>query len=167
MARSSDRASREACDRSLQRLGVDDVDLYYLHRVDPNVPIEQTVGAMADLVREGKVRNLGSSEVSVPTLRRAHAVHPSAAVQTEYSLFSREPEEDLLPALKELGVALVAYSPRRVRHCSTASDPASRRYRTARPNAASTSALVKLQCPYRTTGSGTNRPRSVRSTFGK
>jgi aryl-alcohol dehydrogenase-like predicted oxidoreductase len=85
--------------------------VYYLHRVDPNVPIEETVGAMADLVREGKVRHLGLSEVSPATLRRAHRVHPIAAVQTEYSLFSREPEDGLLPALRELGVALVAYSP--------------------------------------------------------
>jgi len=102
---------REACERSLHRLGVDDVDVYYLHRVDPNVPIEETVGAMADLVRQGKVRHLGLSEVSPATLRRAHRVHPIAAVQTEYSLFSREPEDGLLPALRELGVALVAYSP--------------------------------------------------------
>jgi aryl-alcohol dehydrogenase-like predicted oxidoreductase len=102
---------REACERSLRRLGVDHIDLYYLHRVDPNVPIEETVGAMADLVRQGKVRHLGLSEVSPATFRRAYAVHPIAAVQTEYSLFSREPEEELLPALKELGAALVAYSP--------------------------------------------------------
>jgi aryl-alcohol dehydrogenase-like predicted oxidoreductase len=102
---------RQACDRSLQRLGVDYIDVYYLHRVDPNVAIEDTVGAMADLVRQGKVRHLGLSEVSPATLRRAHRVHPIAAVQTEYSLFSREPEDDLLPALRELGVALVAYSP--------------------------------------------------------
>ena len=102
---------REACERSLRRLGVEHIDLYYLHRVDEKVPIEDTVGAMADLVREGKVRYLGLSEVSAATLRRAHAVHPIAAVQTEYSLFSREPETELLPALRELGVALVAYSP--------------------------------------------------------
>jgi len=102
---------REACDRSLRRLGVDVVDVYYLHRVDTRVPIEDTVGAMADLVRQGKVRHLGLSEVSAATLRRAHAVHPIAAVQTEYSLFSREAEDDLLPALRQLGVALVAYSP--------------------------------------------------------
>jgi len=102
---------REACERSLRRLEVDDIDLYYLHRVDPNVPIEDTVGAMADLVRQGKVRHLGLSEVSPATLRRAHRVHPIAAVQTEYSLFSREPEDELLPVLRELGVALVAYSP--------------------------------------------------------
>ena len=102
---------REACDRSLRRLGVDVVDVYYLHRVDARVPIEDTVGAMADLVRQGKVRHLGLSEVSAATLRRAHAVHPIAAVQTEYSLFSREAEDGLLPALRQLGVALVAYSP--------------------------------------------------------
>jgi len=102
---------REACDRSLRRLGVDVIDVYYLHRVDARVPIEDTVGAMADLVRQGKVRHLGLSEVSAATLQRAHAVHPIAAVQTEYSLFSREAEDDLLPALRQLGVALVAYSP--------------------------------------------------------
>jgi aryl-alcohol dehydrogenase-like predicted oxidoreductase len=102
---------REACDRSLRRLEVDDIDLYYLHRVDPAVPIEETVGAMAELVRQGKVRHLGLSEVSPATLRRAHSVHPIAAVQTEYSLFTRDPEDDLLPTMRELGVALVAYSP--------------------------------------------------------
>ena len=102
---------RDACERSLRRLEVDDIDVYYLHRVDPKVPIEDTVGAMADLVRQGKVRHLGLSEVSLETLRRAHRVHPIAAVQTEYSLFSRDPEDELLPTLRELGVALVAYSP--------------------------------------------------------
>ena len=102
---------REACHRSLQRLGVDHIDVYYLHRVDPHVPIEDTVGAMADLVRQGKVGHLGLSEVSAATLRRAHAVHPIAAVQTEYSLFTRDAEEALLPTLRELGIALVAYSP--------------------------------------------------------
>lgn len=103
--------ARRACDKSLQRLGVERVDLYYLHRVDPHVPIEETVGAMAELVRAGKVRHLGLSEAAPATVRRAHKVHPIAAVQTEYSLFSREPEDDLLPALRELGIALVAYSP--------------------------------------------------------
>lgn len=102
---------RKACDLSLQRLGVESIDLYYLHRVDPVVPIEETVGAMADLVSAGKVRHLGLSEASPDTVRRAHKVHPIAAVQTEYSLFSREPETDLLPVLRELGIALVAYSP--------------------------------------------------------
>jgi aryl-alcohol dehydrogenase-like predicted oxidoreductase len=102
---------REACERSLRRLEVEYIDLYYLHRVDSKVPIEDTVGAMADLVRQGKVRHLGLSEVSPATLRRAHAVHPIAAVQTEYSLFSRDPEDEILPTLTELGVALVAYSP--------------------------------------------------------
>jgi aryl-alcohol dehydrogenase-like predicted oxidoreductase len=100
-----------ACSLSLERLGVDCIDLYYLHRVDPTVPIEETVGAMSELVRLGKVRHLGLSEVSAATLRRAHAIHPIAAVQTEYSLWSREPEDELLPALHELGIALVAYSP--------------------------------------------------------
>lgn len=102
---------RQACERSLRRLEVEQIDLYYLHRVDQRVPIEETVGAMADLVREGKVRYLGLSEVSAATLRRAHAVHPIAAVQAECSLFTREPEDDLLPTLRELGVGLVAYSP--------------------------------------------------------
>jgi aryl-alcohol dehydrogenase-like predicted oxidoreductase len=102
---------RRACDASLERLGVDYIDLYYLHRVDPAVPVEETVGAMAELVRLGKVRHLGLSEVSAATVRRAYAIHPIAAVQTEYSLWSREPEDTLLPALKDLGIALVAYSP--------------------------------------------------------
>lgn len=102
---------RRACDSSLKRLGVDYIDLYYLHRVDPSVPIEETVGAMSELVRQGKITHLGLSEVSPATLRRAHAVHPIAAVQTEFSLWTRDPEDALLPALHESGVALVAYSP--------------------------------------------------------
>src|SRR5438270_1348453 len=102
---------RRACDRSLKRLGVDNIDVYYLHRVDPSVPIEETVGAMAQLVQLGKVRHLGLSEVSAATIRRAQAVHPIAAVQTEFSLWTREPEDALLPVLRELGIALVAYSP--------------------------------------------------------
>lgn len=102
---------KKACAASLQRLGVDYIDLYYLHRVDPKTPIEETVGAMADLVKQGKVKHIGLSEASPETVRRAHKVHPLAAVQTEYSLFSREPEEELLPTLDELGIALVAYSP--------------------------------------------------------
>ena len=102
---------RRACDSSLQRLGVDHIDLYYLHRVDASVPIEETVGAMADLVRQGKVRHLGLSEPSAATLRRAHQVHPIAAVQNEYSLWTRDPETLLMPTLRELGIALVAYSP--------------------------------------------------------
>ena len=102
---------RQACEASLQRLGVDCIDLYYLHRVDPQTPIEETVGAMSGLVQEGKVKHLGLSEPSVATLRRAHKVHPIAAVQSEYSLWSRDPEDELLPALQELGIALVAYSP--------------------------------------------------------
>jgi aryl-alcohol dehydrogenase-like predicted oxidoreductase len=101
----------QAIDASLQRLGTDHVDLYYQHRVDPITPIEETVAAMADLVEAGKVRYLGLSEVSEGTLRRAHAVHPISAVQTEYSLFSREPERDILPACRELDVGFVAYSP--------------------------------------------------------
>ena len=100
-----------ACDASLQRLGVDHIDLYYQHRLDPQVPIEETVGAMAALVEAGKVRHLGLSEVSAATVRRAHAVHPIAAVQTEYSLWAREPETALLPTLRELGVGFVPYSP--------------------------------------------------------
>ena len=100
-----------ACEASLQRLGTDYIDLYYLHRADPNVPIEDTVGAMAGLVRQGKVRHLGLSEVAADTVRRAHAVHPIAAVQLEYSLWTREPEQTHLPTLEELGIAVVAYSP--------------------------------------------------------
>jgi aryl-alcohol dehydrogenase-like predicted oxidoreductase len=103
--------ARRACDRSLKRLGVDQIDLYYLHRVDPQVPIEETIGAMGDLVRAGKVRHLGLSEASADKVRRAYRIHPITAVQTEYSLFSREPEENLLPVLRELDIALVAYSP--------------------------------------------------------
>jgi len=102
---------RRACDASLARLNVDHLDLYYLHRVDPEVPIEETVGAMAELVKEGKVKHLGLSEPSASTLRRAHAVHPIAAVQNEYSLFTRDPEAELLPVMRELGIGLVAYSP--------------------------------------------------------
>ena len=102
---------RQACDASLQRLGVDHIDLYYQHRVDRTVPIEDTVGAMADLVRAGKVRHLGLSEASPATLRRAAAVHPIAALQTEYSLWTRDVEAELLPLTAELGVTLVAYSP--------------------------------------------------------
>jgi aryl-alcohol dehydrogenase-like predicted oxidoreductase len=101
---------RRACDASLERLGVDHIDLYYQHRIDPATPIEETIGAMSDLVREGKVRHLGLSEPSAATLRRAHQVHPIAAVQNEYSLWTRDTEE-LLPAMHELGIALVAYSP--------------------------------------------------------
>ena len=102
---------RSACDASLRRLGVDRIDLYYQHRVDPSVPIEDTVGAMAELVRAGKVRFLGLSEAAPRTIRRAHAVHPISALQTEYSLWSRDPEGDVLPAVRELGIGFVAYSP--------------------------------------------------------
>lgn len=102
---------RQACAGSLQRLGVEQIDLYYQHRVDPNTPIEDTVGAMAELVGEGKVRYLGLSEASAETIRRAHAVHPITAVQTEYSLWTRDVEAEILPTLEELGIALVAYSP--------------------------------------------------------
>lgn len=102
---------KDACDASLGRLGVDTIDLYYQHRVDPDTPIEETVGAMADLVAEGKVRYLGLSEAAPETIRRAHAVHPIAALQTEYSLWSREPEDELLALCVELGITFVAYSP--------------------------------------------------------
>lgn len=102
---------RSACEDSLKRLGVDVIDLYYQHRVDPNVPIEDTVGAMADLVKAGKVRYLGLSEASAQTIRRAHAVHPIAALQTEYSLWTRDPENDVLGLTQELGMAFVPYSP--------------------------------------------------------
>jgi aryl-alcohol dehydrogenase-like predicted oxidoreductase len=100
-----------ACEASLQRLGVDHIDLYYQHRVDPEVPIEETVGAMAELVEQGKVRHLGLSEAAPETVRRAHATHPITALQTEYSLWSREPEEELLPLVRELGIGFVPYSP--------------------------------------------------------
>ncbi|GAA1630818.1 aldo/keto reductase [Kribbella alba] len=102
---------RQACDASLQRLGVDHIDLYYQHRVDPRTPIEETVGAMAELVEAGKVRYLGLSEAAPATIRRAHAVHPITALQTEYSLWSRDPEDDILPTVRELGIGFVAYSP--------------------------------------------------------
>jgi aryl-alcohol dehydrogenase-like predicted oxidoreductase len=102
---------RSACEASLKRLGVDHIDLYFQHRVDPDTPVEETWGAMSELVAAGKVRHLGISEASAGTLRRAHAVHPVAALQTEYSLFARDPEDDLLPACRELGVGFVAYSP--------------------------------------------------------
>ena len=102
---------RQACEASLKRLGIDTIDLYYQHRVDRNTPIEDTVGAMAELVREGKVRYLGLSEASVNTIRRAHKVHPITAVQTEYSLWTRDPEEGLLDALRLLDIGFVAYSP--------------------------------------------------------
>jgi aryl-alcohol dehydrogenase-like predicted oxidoreductase len=102
---------RRSCEASLRRLGVETIDLYYQHRVDPATPIEETVGAMAELVREGKVRHLGLSEAGVETLRRAARVHPIAALQTEYSLWSRDPEDAILPACRELGIGFVAYSP--------------------------------------------------------
>jgi aryl-alcohol dehydrogenase-like predicted oxidoreductase len=102
---------RSACDASLQRLGVDHIDLYYQHRVDKSVPIEETVGAMKELVEAGKVRFLGLSEASADTIRRAHAVHPITALQTEYSLFTRDLEDEILPVLRELGIGLVPYSP--------------------------------------------------------
>ena len=100
-----------ACDASLKRLGVETIDLYYQHRVDPKVPIEETVGAMAQLIDAGKVRFLGLSEAAPDTIRRAQKVHPIAALQTEYSLWSREPEDEILPTVRELGIAFVAYSP--------------------------------------------------------
>jgi aryl-alcohol dehydrogenase-like predicted oxidoreductase len=100
-----------SCEGSLKRLGTDHIDLYYQHRVDPNVPIEDTVGAMSDLVKEGKVKFLGLSEAGVNTIRRAHKVHPISAIQTEYSLWTRDPEQEILPALCELGIGFVAYSP--------------------------------------------------------
>ena len=102
---------RASCDASLKRLGVATIDLYYQHRVDPNVPIEETVRAMAELVKAGKVRHLGLSEASAATIRRAHQVHPIAALQTEYSLWTRDPEDEILATTRELGIAFVAYSP--------------------------------------------------------
>jgi aryl-alcohol dehydrogenase-like predicted oxidoreductase len=102
---------RKSCDGSLRRLGVDHIDLYYQHRVDRTVPIEETVGAMADLIREGKVRCLGLSEAAAATIRRAHREHPVSALQTEYSLWTRDPEDEVLPLCRELGIGYVAYSP--------------------------------------------------------
>jgi aryl-alcohol dehydrogenase-like predicted oxidoreductase len=102
---------RSACEGSLERLGVEHIDLYYQHRVDPNTPIEETVGAMAELLAEGKIGHIGLSEAGAETIRRAHAVHPITAVQTEYSLWTRDVEDEVLPTLQELGIALVAYSP--------------------------------------------------------
>jgi aryl-alcohol dehydrogenase-like predicted oxidoreductase len=102
---------REACEGSLRRLGVDHIDLYYQHRVDPNTPIEETVGAMKELVEQGKVRYLGLSEAAPATIRRAHEVHPISALQTEYSLWTRDPEDEVLPTVRELGIGFVAYSP--------------------------------------------------------
>ncbi len=102
---------RRSCDASLERLGLDHIDLYYQHRVDPDVPIEETVGAMKELVEAGKVRYLGLSEAAPETIRRAHQVHPISALQTEYSLFTRDPEDEILPTLRELGIGFVPYSP--------------------------------------------------------
>jgi len=102
---------RQCCEASLRRLGVEVIDLYYQHRVDPDTPIEDTVGAMAELVRQGKVRYLGLSEAAPKTIERAHAVHPITALQTEYSLWSREPEDEILPTVRELGIGFVPYSP--------------------------------------------------------
>lgn len=102
---------KSACEANLKRLGVETIDLYYQHRVDPNTPIEETVGAMADLVREGKVRYIGLSEAAPQTIRRAHATHPITALQTEYSLWTRDPEREILPTTRELGIGFVPYSP--------------------------------------------------------
>jgi aryl-alcohol dehydrogenase-like predicted oxidoreductase len=102
---------KSACEASLKRLGVDTIDLYYQHRFDPNTPIEETVGAMAGLIREGKVRYIGLSEAAAQTIRRAHATHPITALQTEFSLWTRDPERDILPTVRELGIGFVAYSP--------------------------------------------------------
>ena len=102
---------RASCETSLKRLGVDQIDLYYQHRVDPNTPIEETVGAMAELVKDGLVRYLGLSEATSATIRRGHAIHPISALQTEYSLWSREPEDDILATCRELGIGFVPYSP--------------------------------------------------------
>jgi aryl-alcohol dehydrogenase-like predicted oxidoreductase len=107
----SPRYVRSACDASLKRLGTDHIDLYYQHRVDPKTPIEETIGAMAQLVKEGKVRHIGMSEASAATLRRASAVHRVTALQSEYSLWTRDPEDEILPTCRELGIGFVAYSP--------------------------------------------------------
>jgi aryl-alcohol dehydrogenase-like predicted oxidoreductase len=102
---------KRACEASLKRLGIETIDLYYQHRVDPETPIEDTVGAMAELVEEGKIRFIGLSEAGPATIRRAHAIHPVTALQTEYSLWSRDPEDEILPTVRELGIGFVAYSP--------------------------------------------------------
>lgn len=102
---------KQACEGSLRRLGVDCIDLYYQHRVDPDTPVEETIGAMADLVQQGKVRFLGMSEASAETVRRAHAIHPITALQSEYSLWTRDPESEVLPTCRELGIGFVPYSP--------------------------------------------------------
>ena len=102
---------RQAVDNSLQRLRIDTIDLYYAHRIDPNVPVEETVGAMAELVKAGKVRYLGLSEASAESIRKANAIHPIAALQSEYSLLTRDVEESILPVVRELGISLVPYSP--------------------------------------------------------
>jgi aryl-alcohol dehydrogenase-like predicted oxidoreductase len=102
---------KSACEASLKRLGVDVIDLYYQHRVDPQTPIEETIGAMAELVREGKVRYIGLSEAAASTIRRAHRIHPITAVETEYSLWSRDVEDEILPTCRELGIGFVPYSP--------------------------------------------------------
>jgi aryl-alcohol dehydrogenase-like predicted oxidoreductase len=102
---------RSACEASLKSLGVEHIDLYYQHRVDPKVPIEETVGALAQLIEQGKVRHIGLSEAAPATLRRAHKVHPISALQTEYSLWSRDPEDEILPTIRELGIGFVPYSP--------------------------------------------------------
>src|SRR5262249_45300059 len=102
---------RKACEGSLRRLGVETIDLYYQHRVDPDTPIEDTVGAMAQLVKEGKVRYLGLSEAGAKTIKRAHEVHPITALQSEYSLWTRDPEKEILPTCRKLGIGFVAYSP--------------------------------------------------------
>ena len=120
---------RSACDASLQRLGVDHLDLYYQHRVDTTVPIEETVGAMAELVEAGKVRHLGLSEAAADTIRRAHAVHPITALQSEWSLFTRDLEDEIVPTVRELGIGLVPYSPLG-RASSPARSPATRSRRT-------------------------------------
>ena len=129
---------REAVDRSLKHLGLDHIDLYYLHRVDADVPIEESVGAMAEMVKAGKVRAIGLSEAGPMTIRRAHAIHPIAALQTEYSLLQRDPENDLLPVTRSLGITFVAYSPLH-RGLLTGKDPHARGSpgrRLAQPGAA-------------------------------
>ena len=125
---SSPASIRTAVEGSLKRLGTDYIDLYYQHRVDPQTPIEETIGAVAELVAEGKVRHIGLSEAGANTIRRANAVHPITALQSEYSLWTRDPEDGILPVLKELGIGLVAYSPTwpRIPHRP---DPLARRYR--------------------------------------
>ncbi len=148
---------RQACEASLKRLEVEVIDLYYQHRVDPTVPIEDTIGAMAELVCQGKVRYLGLSEAAPATVRRAHAVHPITALQTEYSLWSRDPEDEILPTIRALGIGFVPYSPLG-RGFLTGAPKSSLRMITGLPCRASRERIFKRIWPL-SSGSRRSRPR--------